>query len=257
MAATVTNIDWSPLQVASGILSSNSIGHVIIGEVALMRYGATSTFNPEFSIEICVHFADMFQAVDVLKSSKLFQDVPNHVITQSCYEGTAAHGRLQSVWSASQPRNIIILPRITFFGVPLSSPTVPSSKHKGTQLLGLSEKDVAWIPWANPHDLFLAFIDRRIYHGDQLAVLAAKRLFDTGEVSEQWLKSNENIWPGEFYDLAMAIIGKTTTTDEPIRVAPNNENNHDYATVDSGGNGQQRKMVTLRTSAKRQKKDGN
>ncbi|EXU98751.1 hypothetical protein X797_008225 [Metarhizium robertsii] len=246
MAATVTNIDWSPLQVASSMLTSNSIGHAVIGEVALMRYGATSTFNPEFSIEICVCVLEESKAVDVLKSSKLFQDVPDHVITQSCYEGTTAHSRLQTVWSASQPRNIIILPRVTFFGATLSSPTVPSSKHKGTQLLGLSEKDVAWIPWADPHDLFWKFINRRIYYHDQLAVLAAKRLFDTGEV-----------WNRKEYNLAMAIIGKTITADETIFVAPNNENNHDYATVDSGGNGQKRKMVTLRTSAKRQKKDGN
>ncbi|KAF5124234.1 hypothetical protein E5D57_012163 [Metarhizium anisopliae] len=257
MAATVTNIDWSPLQVASSMLASNSIWHAVIGEAALMSYGATSTFIPEFSIEICVYQEDMFKAVEVLKSSKLFQDVPDHVITQSCYEGTTAHSRLQTVWSASQPRNIIILPRLTFFGVTLSSPTVPSSKHKGTQLLGLSEKDVAWIPWANPHDLFWAFVIRRIYYHDQLAALAAKRLFDTGEVSEQWLKSNEHFWPRRVYNLAMTIIGKTTTTDEPIRVAPNNENNHDYTTVDSGGNGQKRKIVTLGTSAKRQKKDSN
>ncbi|KJK73890.1 hypothetical protein H634G_10796 [Metarhizium anisopliae BRIP 53293] len=211
MAATVTNIDWSPLQVASSILTSNSIEHVIIGEAALMRYGATSTFNPEFSIEICVRVVEESKAVDVLKSSKLFQDVPDHVITQSCYEGTTAHSRLQTVWSASQPRNIIILPRFTFFGGLLSFPPPPSSKHKGTQLLGLSEKDVAWIPWANPHHLFWTFIIRRIYHHDQLAALAAKRLFDTGE----WWKRSEK------------------------------------------KDGQQRKMVTLGTSAKRQKKDGN
>lgn len=199
----------------------------------------------------------MFKAVDVLKSSKLFHDVPAHVITQSCYEGTTAHSRLQAVWSASQPRNIIILPRGTFFNKIQFSPPVPSSKHKGTQLLGLSGKDVARIPWPNPHYLFESFIIRRIYHHDQLAALAAKRLFDTGEVSEQWLKRNENLCPRRFYNLAMAIIGKTTTTDEPIRGAPNNENDHDYATVDSSGNGQQRKMVTLGTSAKRQKKDSN
>lgn len=126
----------------------------------------------------------------------------------------------------------------------MSFPPPPSSKHKGTQLLGLSEKDVAWIPWANPHHLFWTFIIRRIYHHDQLAALAAKRLFDTGEVSERWLKRNEHFWPRRFYNLAMAVIGKTTPTDEPIRGAPNNENDHDYATVDSGGNGQKRKMVS-------------
>ncbi|KID94429.1 hypothetical protein MAJ_09629, partial [Metarhizium majus ARSEF 297] len=236
MAATVTNIDWSPLQVASELLTPNRICHLIVGEVSLMHYGASPTFGPEFSIEISVCEAKMSNAVNVLKSSKLFRDVPDHVITQSCYEGTIAYSRLQTVWNRSQPRNIILLPCSTFFGI-MSFNNFPNQKHKGTQLLGLSEKDVVRIPWADPHRLFTASIHRRVRHHDQLAALAAKRLFDTGKVSEQWLAGRQFTWGRREYDLAMALIGKTMTTDEPIQVAPNDENNHDPAIVDSGGNG--------------------
>ncbi|KAG8413089.1 hypothetical protein J3459_015815 [Metarhizium acridum] len=248
MAATVRNIDWSPLQVTCSMLRSNYIHRTIVGEVALMHCGATTAFNPGFSIEICLADADVSKAVGILKSSRLFEDVPDHVITQSCHEGTVAYTRLQTVWDVSQPRNIILLPSSAFFNI-WGLHGIANPRHQGTRLLGLSEEDMARIPLANLHELFVALVNRRVSKHDQLAALAAKRLFDTGQLNEQWLTEIQRTWVRRNYNLAMALIGKTVTTDEPIQVESNDGSSHEHATADNN-NGRKRRMVILKMRTK-------
>lgn len=183
----------------------------------------------------------------MLKKTHLFREVEEHISTPSAYEGTLAQPRLQTTWSAS-PRIIILLPAQTFYDTSCVRKLPHDSATPNAAVLpGLAREDGVNMVFPNPHQLFVSLVNRRVSHHDQIAGLAARRLFETGLLDVEWLDGMNHTWRRKSYDIAMALIGRKPGVGEKPPKGTRNKTN----------GGQRRESNRRKSRDKMEDQDGN